>query len=340
MNLFNRSKALLATVVAASFTLQPLTAWSAIHPVSFMRTDSPTLQTFDFAATTDFDYDASPAVQTNGGVDLNRAYVTAVFAEAAQFMFTMTEGRHRTGTVYVYRSNRFASNVDIKVMGLTPGRSNAHVSGWQKRGRTSTNFIARSATVERTPQALGKVVAHEHGHYLYGLYDEYREGAPAVTDPPTPPRPFNPRFPQSTDTPLDTMMNNQNRFNTFSTPGDMNDEVQTAQKRAHGASAWETLARPQSADPAAIQNLQRTTFAALAGFVPASQSALAKPVDGWDAAFKVVFVPDPAVIDAYVIARKLTAEQLTGIKNAVIESHHAGLGGHVSGISRGAAVCA
>ena len=231
MNFFNRSKAVLATVVAASFVLQPLTAWSAIHPVSFVRTDSPTLQTFDFAATTDFDYDASPAVQTNGGVDLNRAFVTAAFAEAAQFMFTMTEGRHRTGTVYVYRSNRFASNVDVKIMGLTPGRSNAHVSGWQKRGRTSTNFIARSATVERGPVALGKVVAHEHGHYLYGLYDEYREAVPTPTVPPSPPRPFNPRFPQDTDTPLDTMMNNQNRFNTFSTPGDINDDVQTAQKR-------------------------------------------------------------------------------------------------------------
>ena len=320
MNFFSRSKAVLATVVASSFVLQPLTAWSAIHPVSFMRTDSPTLQTFDFAASTDFDYDATPAVQTNGGVDLNRAFVTAVFAEMAQFMFIMTEGRHRAGTVYVYRSNRFSSNVDMRIMGLAPGRSNAHVAGWQKRARTSTNFVARNATVERTPQALGKVVAHEHGHYLYGLYDEYREAPPAPVEPPAVPRPLNPRSPQSTDTPLDTLMNNQNRFSVFSTPADINDDVQTAQKRAHGGSAWETLARPQSADPASIQNLQRTAFAALSGFLPLNQAALTKPTDGWDAAFKVVYVPDPAVVDVYVIGRKLTAEQLTGVKNSVIES--------------------
>ena len=311
MNFFRHSKTSLATLLAATIALQPLPSWAAIHPLSFLKADSSTLQTFDLTASTDFDYDANPAALTPGLVELNRAYVTGVFAEAAQFMFTMTEGRHRTGTVYVYRNNRFASNVDVKVLGLAPGRSNAHVAGWQKRGRTSNNFVARSATVERTPQALGKVVAHEHGHYLYGLYDEYREAGRALV---------NPRSPSEIDTPLDTMMNNQNRFNTFSTPGDHTDEVTTAQRRAHGASAWETLSRPQSADPASIQNLQRTAFAALSGFLPMSQAALSKPVDGWDAAFKVVFVPDPAVVDVYVIGRKLTAEQLSGVKNSVIES--------------------
>ena len=311
MHLFNYLKPSLATLLAAAIALQPLSSSAAIHPVSFVKSDSPTLQTFDFAASTDFDYDATPAPLTAGLVELNRAYVTAVFAEMAQFMFTMTEGRHRTGTVYVYRSNRFASNVDIKVLGLAPGRSNAHVAGWQKRGRTSNNFVARSATIERNPQALGKVVAHEHGHYLYGLFDEYREAG----------RPLgNPRSPADTDTPIDTLMNNQNRFNTLSTPGDFTDDVQVAQRRAHGASAWETLARPQSADPAAVQNLQRTVFAALSGFVPLSQAALSKPVDGWDAAFKVVYVPDPAVVDVYVVSRKLTAEQLAGVKNSVLES--------------------
>ena len=317
MNYFQRCKSTLAIVLAATLALQPLTSWSAIHPLSFLKTDSPTLQTFDLSASTDFDYDANPPSLTGGQIELNRAYVTGVFAEAAQFMFTMTEGRHRTGTVYVFRNNRFASNVDIKLMGLTPGRSNAHAAGWQKRGRVSTNFVTRMDNVDRSAVFLGKVVAHEHGHYLYGLYDEYREGPKPVADPP---RRVNPRFAQSTDTPIDTLMNSQNRFNTFSTPGDYTDDVVVAQRRAHGASAWETLSRPQSADPASIQNLQRTAFAALSGFLPLSQAALTKPVDGWDAAFNVVFVPDPSVVDVYVIARKLTAEQLSGVKNSVIES--------------------
>lgn len=311
MNFITRTKTPLATLLAAVIALHPLTSWSAIHPLSFAKTESATLQTLDLVASTDFDYDATPAPLTPGSVELNRTFVNAIFAEMAQFMFTMTEGRHRVGTVYVYRNNRFSSNVDIKVLGLAPGRSNAHVAGWQKRGRTSNNFIARSATVERTPQALGRVIAHEHGHYLYGLYDEYREiGRPLG----------NPRSPADTDTPIDTLMNNQQRFSTFSTPGDYTEEVQVAQRRAHGASAWETLARPQSADPASIQNLQRTAFAAFSGFIPLSQTALTKPVDGWDGAFKVVYVPNPAAVDVYVIARNLSAEQLAGVKNSVVES--------------------
>ena len=64
----------------------------------------------------------------------------------------------------------------------------------------------------------------------------------------------------------------------------------------------------------------RVGFAAFAGFVPPNAAALTKPVSGWDAAFKVVFVPTPSNVDYYVIGRQVTADQLVAIKNAAIAS--------------------
>ena len=87
-----------------------------------------------------------------------------------------------------------------------------------------------------------------------------------------------------------------------------------------GGSAWEALARDGSLDPLPSRNDQRTAFPAFAGFVPANAAALTKPVTGWDAAFRVVFVPTPSNVDYYVIARQLSADQMVGVKNAVIAS--------------------
>lgn len=135
---FNSSLAALLGLTMAS---QPLVALAAIHQNSYLKTDSSVLQTIDMTANADFDFDASPALTVGGGVVLDRAYLTSAFASMAQTTFTMTEGRHRVGTIFVYRNNRFGNNVDTKIVALTKGRSNAHVAGWQKRGEMSTNYL-------------------------------------------------------------------------------------------------------------------------------------------------------------------------------------------------------
>lgn len=291
--------------------MQPIIATAAIHQLSFVKTDSPTLQTLDLVASTDFDFDAATPTLTPSGTALNRALLSSVFASMAQTMFTMTEGRHRVGTVYVYRNNRFTSNVDMKVLGLVPGRSNANPAGLGKRGTTSTNYLAFSATQEESVADFGKTIAHEHGHYLYGLFDEYREEG----------RPLGDIWqPAQTDTPPATVMADHRQSGSFSTAADYLESTQTAQKRVFGQSAWETLSKPATSDTGFAQQIARTAYPAFAGFAPANPSALNRPVTGWDAAFKVEFVPDPAVTDVYVISKKLTAEQLTGVKNAVVQS--------------------
>ena len=115
-------------------------------------------------------------------------------------------------------------------------------------------------------------------------------------------------------------MHNQAEFSSFSTPDDITETTQTAHKRAHRGSAWKTLSRNSASDSAATRNDGRTNYPVFAGFLPANPSALTRPVTGWDAAFKVVFVPNPSNIDYYVIARQLSAEQMVGVKNAVVAS--------------------
>ena len=309
----SRFKSTLASMLGVSMALQPTISLAAIHQNSYLKTDSAVLQTIDMTANTDFDFDASPPQTVGAGVALDRAYVTAAFASMAQTTFTMTEGRHRVGTVFVYRNNRFGNNVDTKVVALTKGRSNAHVAGWEKRGQMSTNYLVDSQDNVETAKGLGQTIAHENGHYVYGVYDEYREAGKPID-------PADPGAPSQVDTPLNSVMHNQAEFSSFSTPGDITETTQTAHKRAHGGSAWETLSRDSSTDSAATKNDGRTTYPVFLGFLPGSTSALTRPVTGWDGAFKVVFVPNPSNVDYYVIARQLSAEQMVGVKNAVIAS--------------------
>jgi hypothetical protein len=313
VNIRSRFKTTVATVLGASMALQPMVSLAALHQMSFLKTDSPTLQTIDMTVNTDFDFDASPPVVV-GGTTLDRAYITAALRVTAQSMFTMTEGRHRLGNVFVYRNNRFGNNVDTKFIALTKGRSNAPTSAWGKREGTANNFLVSAENDVESVATLGQVIAHENGHYLYGLYDEYREEGKALD-------PNDVGGASQIDTPLDTMMHNHRVYTGLSTPADNAPAaITTAQKRAMGASAWETLARDPSLDPLPGKNDGRVAFAAFAGFVPPNAAALTRPVTGWDAAFKVVFVPTPSNVDYYVIGRQVTADQLVGIKNAVIAS--------------------
>jgi hypothetical protein len=316
MNLTLKIKTPLSAMLAASLALQPLVAGAALHQLSFVKTESPTLQTLDMTANADWDFDATPVKQSLGGQPLNRAYITEVFASMAKTTFTMTEGRHRIGTVFVYPNGRYGGGVDMRLIAQKPGRSNANIAGWASRDGHSTNYVvddSSGAPRDETQVGLGQVIAHENAHYVYALFDEYREAGTA-------PKPDDPGAPSNIDTPLNTLMNDQYSFGSFSTPADNAAPTNTAHKRVYGASAWEVLARPISADPAAVQDLGRTSFAAFSGFVPPNAAALQRPVEGWDAAFKVVFLDNPLNSNVYIVSRTATAAQLAAVKNAVVQS--------------------
>ncbi len=321
------SKRLTLGVVSAAVLLQPLSfstlAIGANHPLSQVTTDGPELQTIDYVMNTDWDYDATAARVISGvrpGNEsatehtLNRAYITDVIQAFAKTNFTMTEGRHRIGTVYVYRNGLFGNNVDIRLLSAKAGRSNANVSGWGKQGQTSNNYVldATAGGAPETVLGLGQVVAHEKGHYLYGIYDEY-EGSAGDGN--------SLGSPQKGDTALPTLMHDQYKFPSFSTRDQYNNATKTAQGRAfNNLSVWDALATNPAQDSEFVRQDGRTFFSAFATNVPKSQSDLKRPIDGWDARLNIVFVPNPANFTYVLLSRALEGKQLAAAKDAAAQA--------------------
>jgi hypothetical protein len=291
----------------------PLAVHAANHPLSAV----PNPSTVDYVVNTDWDYDAPPAQNGNPDQLLDRAYLRSVIRVVAQSVYTMTEGRHRLGTVFVYRNKLFGNNVDIQFINR-PGRSSAHVAGWGTRDMSSFNHLAFEGQAESV-DALGKVVAHELGHYTYGLYDEYVEEGKALD-------PDNPGSPSGVDTPKDTIMNSHLQFLSLSTPTDYSNPAQrrTAQSRmfatnadGSGGSAWEVLTRRPDRDPEQARNAGRTFFEAFAGIDP-STLRLTRPVQGFDAALNIVFVPNPVFRDVIVVDRSLPKARFDQLIQAAV----------------------
>ncbi len=295
-------------VLIASLSLQTaVPAFAANHAFSAIAD----VNTLDYVVSVDWDFDNPPTQVANGSVTLDRAYITSLLRVFAQSNFTMTEGLHKIGTVYVYKNAMFGTNVDIQIINKD-GRSNAHVAGWQKPGgMTSHNYLTMSSNPETIDQ-VGKVIAHEMGHYTYTVFDEYQEAGKALD-------PANLSGPAGIDTPRNTIMNDHTKFLSLSTPADYADPAgrATGQARvaatgpnAAGASAWEVLTRTPDIDPDSLKSYQRTFFDAFKG-IDASKMQLKQPVAGFDAKLNIVFVSNPVFRDIIVIDRTLSADRLS-----------------------------
>lgn len=298
-------KALITGLALSLSAPAPFTALAANHPLTAVADAN----TIDYVMNVDWDYDSPPTQATNASQVLDRAYITSVIRVLAQSIFTMTEGRHKLGNVFVYRNKTFSGNVDIQLIN-TNGRSSANVAGWSNRNQSSFNHLAFENAAESV-DALGKVIAHELGHYTYGLLDEYVEVGKALD-------PNDPSAPSGVDNAKTTIMNNHMLSVSLSTPADYADPTQrqTAQARVmangpalSGGSAWETLTRTADQDPAAARAMGRTYFEAFKGINPAALQ-LTKPVTGFDTKLNIVFAPAPVFRDVIVVDRSLPATRL------------------------------
>lgn len=273
------------------------------------------VNTVDYVVNVDWDFDNPPVQIDNASQVLDRAYITSVMRVVAQSVFTMTEGRHRLGTIYVYRNKQFGNNVNIQFIN-TRGRSSAHVAGFNSRNSSSFNHLSFGTTHESV-EKLGKVIAHELGHYTYGLLDEYVEEGKALD-------PNDPGSPSGQDNPKNTLMNDQNTFVSLSTPADYANPStrQTAQARVMssgadlgGGSAWETLTRTPDQDPDGARSIRRTFFEAFRGINPATLQ-LTRPTAGFDDALNMVFAPNPQFRDVIVVDRTLPADRFADLIQA------------------------
>lgn len=255
---------------AAMAANNPLSTVTAVEIVNGQR-----VQYFDLTLNVDWDYDNAndpkriqlgTGANRGGGdsegarpaVVLDRTYITNLVNQTARTLFVMTNGQHRLRNVYVFKNGKFGQNVDIRVLNV-PGRANASAPGWLADGGLTTNNYITNCNAENQPDGecagndlevldpenfvqTGEVIAHELGHYLYALFDEYVDSKDCDAE--------NPASPCKDDVARPTAMNNQAAAYRISTTGDypQNDFAKTAHGRAYGESAWQTLVKSPAED--------------------------------------------------------------------------------------------
>ena len=273
-NVAPRLKVLAATV---GLILSAGHLFAAEHQLTKITYDAARkVDVIDMVMSIDWDFDAPPAGR-------DKVFIEGILKQAALSYYTMTEGKHLLGKVYVYKNSQFMDNTDIQYL-LKDGRANAHVGAITrfKGGR-----VQQFAGTNETPVDHGKTVAHEFGHYTLGLYDEYREAGGTSTSAGSP---------QDGDTPRNSIMHNHLGFTNVTSETDYADLAnrKTAHFRIYGKSAWEVLVQPPSADPEAGPG--RLTYQSLVGLTAPTAATLTSPTTGWENDLKVVYMGDAGPI--------------------------------------------
>lgn len=238
---------------------------------------------------------AAPTSSAGGYVDLTVSlYRNPSGAERGLYENTMryfadaiyeaTNGAHRVRNVTFYVNGYHADDADVLWEAGGPGSNcwpMAHVAGYGHSGlrvwfcdvnKDGEDYIGNDVG----QQNGGYTLAHEWGHYYYGLYDEYR-GRDASS--PYPGRPL------ASDVSIANSIMHQQRYAilgdgyggdfswlNFSTAIN-NGANGNAQRRCYAASAWETLVRPSFSDPRDGQRASlpmREAYSVLASFAPPS----------------------------------------------------------------------
>jgi uncharacterized repeat protein (TIGR02543 family) len=271
----------------------------------------------------------------------DRAKYENIIRYFADGVYESSNGANRLRKVTIYRNNK---NFDIaNVQWIQKCWPNASVGGYIRPGTgvrvqmcdvfQSDNFLASDADQKDG----GATLAHEWGHFFYGLYDEYTgsagandwDGSPRTTDPGT----------------SVAIMNNQwkgfgdYRYLNFSAVAPNSGfTLQSAQGRVFGASAWATLARPKSQDPQTGDASRRPYWPELAAAAPAAgqmpridlpnAAARATLQIVWEPVFatRVTHGPNAVLTAANGVVREIVIDRsalmadngyLNGVKSAV-----------------------
>lgn len=216
----------------------------------------------------------------------DREHYLQIIQYAADAIYEMSNGRHRLGPVTIYQTPKlpnvhvwweyrqhpqadlngywYANNPNFKLemgdcfppAGSASGCSENHMQQWQRGGYT---------------------LAHEFGHFIYGMADEYQgkewKSIPYWPLPGDTPVPYSVMTQQRNAIPgYDPSVKNGDHLKwlNFSIPY-FNNRATNGQFRHYGASAWDTLKRHFNQDPPdAIRTAQtqRQYFPELAAVAP------------------------------------------------------------------------
>lgn len=249
-----------------------------------------TTAVFDVVISLDADPQGDDDASVVGTNDADqRAYEDRI-KEFARAVFQSTNGAHKIGTVSIYRKGEQASRADVvwnencasdKGPRASPsGRGVAGMHIW-----TCTQWPG-AATSMPTPKGSGYTLAHEWGHFTYGVMDEYaqnqcktppcRESVPLGTDTAALPSIMNNQWAAATGSVPTGYSGSAADFLEFSTaniePFVAASTQTNAQKRVYGADAWTTMVRDPATDPKYSWLAGRTRYTVLSA--PASPNWL------------------------------------------------------------------
>lgn len=232
----------------------------------------------------------------------DRANYEAVIGYFADAIFEASNGANRLRKVTFYRD---AGHFDsAHVQWIPTCHPNANASGYIYPGTgarvemcdefSGLNFLTPAAY-----QMGGTVMAHEWGHFFYGMYDEYKGGV--ANDRLSSPQPTDPGSSNSLMTYQWDGFERLDHLN-FSIPA-QNFTLASAQGRVYGADAWAVLSRPKNEDPQNTYAAKRPYWPELAAAAPAagttqidlpSVAAREQLEIVWEPGFTLQAVPDGA----------------------------------------------
>jgi Mg-chelatase subunit ChlD len=132
---------------------------------------APALAGSGYLNTTTKKFDVSVSVRGN----FTNAQLTTLkgrIQKASDLIGDVTDNQHRIGRVYVCNNSRGGKNADIwRVPATASPRSSANIRGLGTAGLRM--FLEDDIATSNANADGGHVIAHEFGHYAYGIYDEY-----------------------------------------------------------------------------------------------------------------------------------------------------------------------
>jgi Mg-chelatase subunit ChlD len=121
--------------------------------------------------TTTKKFDVSISVRANF-TDAQLNALKGLMQKASDVLGDATDDQHRLGKVYVCNNSRGGKNADIwRVTGTAGPRSSANIRGLGMAGQRI--YLEDDIGTSNANADGGHVIAHEFGHYAYGIYDEY-----------------------------------------------------------------------------------------------------------------------------------------------------------------------
>jgi hypothetical protein len=189
----------------------------------------------------------------------------------ADGVFEQSNGAHRLRKVTIYRNGTHFDSAHIQW--IPACHPNATLSGYIQPGTgarmefcdafSGVDFLADTSG----QQDGGGTLAHEWGHFFYGMPDEYAGSGTETSHPGTP------RL-SDVETSTSIMRNQWGAFeNNLAflnhTTAVTGFSLRTAAGRTYGAPAWEVLARPKSQDPQTDEAQGRPYWPELAAVAPA-----------------------------------------------------------------------